>query len=216
MRGLLRSISLVALALAVPIVPFLLVGGSVEERVARWVDSVTDRPRAALFVSAVLATDILLPVPSSVVSTAGGAKLGVLAGTLASWVGMTAGACIGFAVARFCGRPIVLRLTSREELLRIERLTESLGPAVLVLTRALPVLAEASVLWFGAARLNWRRFLGSVALSNVGIALAYSAFGSYAHEHGATAAALGASVVLPLAGLVIVRLLVRADRPANA
>jgi membrane protein DedA with SNARE-associated domain len=129
---------------------------------------------------------------------------------------MTAGACIGFAAARVCGRPIVVRLTNHDELVRLERLTESLGPAVLVVTRALPVLAEASVLLFGAARLSWGRFLRSIALANLGIALAYAAFGSYAREHGATAAALVASIVLPLVALLLVRLFIPAERAANA
>ena len=54
-----------------------------------------------------LAGDILLPVPSSAVTTWGGGVLGVGWATLASSLGMTLGAAVGFALARTLGRRFV-------------------------------------------------------------------------------------------------------------
>ena len=90
------------------------------------------------------------------------------------------------------------RLAGPEELQRIEQLSRRYGPSVLVVTRALPVFAEASVLLVGIERLAWRRFLPPVLLSNLGIALAYSAFGDFAAGHPWLPLALGISLALPL------------------
>jgi 3-dehydroquinate synthase len=75
----------------------------------------------------------------------------------------------------------------------------------LVLTRALPILAEASVLALGALGLSWRRFFPAVALSNLGIAAIYSVFGALAREREAVIPAMAASVVVPLAAAALVR-----------
>jgi 3-dehydroquinate synthase len=77
-------------------------------------------------------------------------------------------------------------------------MVQAWGTLLLVLTRALPVVAEASVLLFGLHQLSWRRFLPPVVLSNLGIALAYSAFGDWARQHAWLPLALGVSVALPL------------------
>jgi 3-dehydroquinate synthase len=76
---------------------------------------------------------------------------------------------------------------------------------VLVLVRALPVLAEASVLLFGAARLSWRRFLPPVVLANLGIATAYSVLGYFGRTQNVTPYVLAGSVALPLLATTMVR-----------
>ena len=71
---------------------------------------------------------------------------------------MTIGATIGFVLARAIGRPLAARLVEPRDLDRMELLTRRFGPKTLVLCRALPVLAEASVLLVGAMRLPWLKF----------------------------------------------------------
>jgi uncharacterized membrane protein YdjX (TVP38/TMEM64 family) len=211
MKELLRGALVIAAVLLVPIVPFLLFGG-LEERVLGWIDEPAgSRTAVATLVVGMLASDILLPVPSSAVSTYSGAHLGWLAGTAASWLGMTCGATIGFALARTLGRPLAERLSKPTDLARIERLSRRFGTAVLIVTRPLPVLAEAAVLLLGVSRLSWRRFFVAVGLSNLGIAAAYAAFGQFALERGSLAAALVASIVLPVVAMFVVRWFVPSD-----
>jgi uncharacterized membrane protein YdjX (TVP38/TMEM64 family) len=133
-----------------------------------------------------------------VISTLGGWKLGVVGGTLASFAGLSIGAALGFALARRWGSRFAARFSRAGELERTQRIARQYGPAVLVLTRAVPVLAEASVLLMGVHNLPWRRFLPPVLLSNLGIALAYSAFGRVAQQHGWLPLALGAAIALPV------------------
>lgn len=198
MRELFRTLPLMCVVLLVPVIPFLFFGGRLED----WLRGVAEDPpsmmtTAALVIS-LLATDILLPIPSSVISTLSGWQLGWWRGTLATWVGMNLGATIGFALARRWGQPFALWFSKGEDLEKMRQVSDRFGPTVLVLTRAMPVFAEASVLIAGIHRLSWRRFLPAVALSNLGIAIAYSVFGDYAERHQWLPLALGVSVAVPV------------------
>ena len=198
MKPFIRPMIVMSLILLVPIVPFLLFGADFEAWVEHWSQQPYSKPATALIIIGLLATDILLPTPSSMISTLGGWQLGVVGGTLASWVGMTLGAVIGFALARRWGRPFVLWLSREEDLQRMHGLSQRFGPAVLIVGRGVPVLAEASVLLMGMHHLSWRRFLPAVLLSNLGIAFAYSAFGDFAEQHQWLPLALGVSIALPV------------------
>lgn len=143
-------------------------------------------------------TDVFLPIPSSLVSTLAGSQLSPLVATIASWVGLNLGAIIGFVVGRRLGRPLALRFSSVGDLDYIDRMSGQYGTLVLVLTRALPILAEAAVLLMGVNRIGWRQFLPPVLLSNLGIALAYSLLGHYAAENEWMVIAASVSISLPL------------------
>ena len=198
MRELFRTLPLMCIVLMVPVIPFLFFGGHVED----WLRGLSEDPPSVgvttALVVALLATDILLPIPSSVISTLSGWQLGWWRGTLATWVGMNLGAVIGFALARRWGQPFALWFSSGEDLHRMHEVSDRYGPLVLVLTRAMPVFAEASVLIAGIHRLSWRRFLPAVILSNLGIAIAYSALGEYAQRHQWLPFALAVSIALPV------------------
>ncbi len=198
MRDLWRSLLMITAVLLIPIVPFLLWGEQIEQWVRDWSERPGSKLMTAGLVVATLGTDVFLPIPSSFVSTLAGARLGTVLATGASWIGMTVGATLGFAIARTWGRPLAERFSSADELNHMQQLSDRLGPSVLVFTRALPVLAEAAVLLAGVHRLTWRRFLPPVVLSNLGIAWAYSAFGSFAEQNQWIAPALGISIALPL------------------
>jgi uncharacterized membrane protein YdjX (TVP38/TMEM64 family) len=205
MGKLLRALLLITLVLAIPIIPFFIWGERFEAWLEQWL---TPRPSgAAIFwlTIAALSTDVFLPIPSSLISTFAGTELSIPLATLASWLGLTAAAVFGFAVARAFGRPLAVRFSNAAVLDPLDRLSERFGPRMLVLVRALPVLAEASVLLFGAARLSWRRFLPPVVLANLGIAVAYSVLGHFGRTQNVTPYVLAASVALPLSATTMVR-----------
>jgi len=208
MRRLLVPILVIAMALAVPVVPFLVFGPQLETWLDRTVHDIVDPVVAALLIVGLLSTDVLLPIPSSVLSTLGGDVLGFGLGTAASFVGLMLGAILGFALARFLGRPLVLRLAEAEDIERIDRLTGQMGTVVLIVTRPVPIFAEAAVLFFGATRLPWSRFLPPVAVVNLAIAAAYSALGNWAQ----LPLALTLSIAIPVLATVIAR---RILRPAD-
>ncbi len=192
-----RLLLIVLLAVLVPIIPFLLFGDSIETWVRSWLEPPPSHTTMVSLVIAVLATDIFLPVPSSLVSTVAGVELGIAAATLASWIGMTIGAIFGFALARWCGRPLAERFSSRDDLAKMDEASERYGPLVLIALRAVPVMAEASVLIVGVNRLAWRRFLWPVMLSNLAVALVYSTLGHLASDQRWLGPALIVSIIVP-------------------
>lgn len=203
-RDLWRPLILVSLVLLVPIIPFLLLGEGFEVQVQSWVqEEWSSRTRFWLIVL-VLSVDILLPIPSSGVSTYAGGTLGFVSGTLASWLGMSLGTLIGFVLARWFGRPFANRFGG-SDVVRFEASQLEYGWAALVLTRPLPILAEACVLLMGIIRLPWRIFLPAVLLSNLVISLSYAAFGAYFGARDSLAVAVIASVLLPLGIALLIR-----------
>ena len=198
MRELFRTLPLMCVVLLVPVLPFLMLGGRLDE----WLRGVAEDPPSTqatvLLVIGLLATDILLPIPSSVISTLSGWQLGLWLGTLSTWIGMNLGAVIGFALARRWGRPFALVFSNGEDLQRMHQVSDLYGPYVLILTRAVPVFAEASVLIAGIHRLSWARFLPAIVFSNLGIAVAYSAFGDFAERHQWLPLALAVSIAVPV------------------
>jgi len=213
MRKLLRASVLIAIVLAIPIIPFAVWGDQFEALVENWMTPPPSGSTLFLLTVIVLSTDVFLPVPSSLVSTLAGTELSIPLATLASWLGMTLGAVLGFSIARFLGRPIAARLCGEADLIRMERLSETFGPRLLVLFRALPVLAEASVLLFGATCLAWRRFLPPVLLGNLGIAAAYSILGHFGRTQHLTLYVIAASIALPLLATTMVRWSLPASEP---
>ena len=197
-KDLFRPALIICIVLAVPVLPFLAFG----DRAAQWAEDWQQQrhSRAVTFavVFTAVASDILLPTPSSVISTLGDYQLSTLLGTLASWSGMTVGAMIGFWLARRWGQPLAARLSDQRHLDRIQSSSARFGPLILVMARGVPVFAEASVLLMGIHGLSWRRFLIPVVLSNLGIALAYSAFGQYAKANQWLPLALGVAIALPV------------------
>ena len=212
MRDLLRPMLPMIAVLLVPIIPFLLFGAQVDAWWQQWQKNPPAPPIVAAMVVGLLATDIFLPIPSSLVSTLAGWELGVWYGTVAAWVGMSLGAILGFAIARQWGGPLVAWLTRPADLERTARLVERYGPAILVIGRGVPVLAEASVLILGMHGLTWRQFLPPVLLSNLGLAVAYAAFGRFSQHYQLLPLALAVSIALPVLMAAAFRRWSKSDR----
>jgi membrane protein DedA with SNARE-associated domain len=130
----------------------------------------------AVVVVGLLAADVVLPVPSSAVLVAAGAALGPITGALAGTIGVVAGATVGYALgARFGPRP------TGPNAERARLLFERWGPAALVITRPVPLLAESTAVVAGSTRMHLGWFLAAVVAGAVptcvGLALAGHAGG---------------------------------------
>jgi uncharacterized membrane protein YdjX (TVP38/TMEM64 family) len=210
--SLLRITSATALLLALVLVPFLAFGGAVE---ARSQDAMAGPPAAlAVTGAALLALDALLPVPSSIVATAMGATLGAWPGTLVNTVGLTAGCLLGLLVGR-SGSPIAERILGRLLYARFVAWVQRYGIAAVLLCRAVPVLAEVSVIALGAARGRPGPILAAAAVADLGLGAVY-AFAGAAHGPAAApgAPAIAAAIGLPAAAALTVLLWIRRSRAA--
>jgi uncharacterized membrane protein YdjX (TVP38/TMEM64 family) len=197
----LAPILTVAIALLIPVVPFLIFGAWMESTIIAWLENsfVADRPlTVAAITTGLLASDILLPIPSSVVCTWAGRALGVVPGLLVNWFGLNLSCVVGYWLGRVFGKPIVARLSNAETIKRLQTVRGSTSAWALTICRAIPVLAEASVLLAGLQRLPARQFYPPVVAANLGIAIACSVLGSFSTQHGWFPAAVAIACVLPL------------------
>lgn len=204
-RRLLKPLLLVTIVLILPLAILAFHGEAFAVQLERWQDDPPSRGVLALAVVAILASDVLLPIPSGPVSTLAGSQLGVGLGTAASALGMTLGAVIAFGLARRWGQSLASRFASPAALADAERACRDHGPWMLAFTRPLPILAEAMALVLGALQMKWRAFLPPVIASNIAIAAAYAILGAQAAEHGWLPWALAVSIAAPLAAATLVR-----------
>ena len=96
---------MLVLALLVAIlVPFLLFGEDLEAWAGTLLRPSASPVAAASVVFLLLAADIVLPLPSSLIATAAGAQLGWGLGTVTVFAGLTAGHATGYALGHVAGR----------------------------------------------------------------------------------------------------------------
>jgi uncharacterized membrane protein YdjX (TVP38/TMEM64 family) len=143
-----------------------------------------------------LALDPVLPVPSSIVAVAGGSALGAGVGAAAIFIGLMAGALIGYWLGRQPGRALADRLMGDAALAGLDPQLRPIGPLALLLSRPVPVVAEAVVIMAGAARLPWQPFLLAVVPANAALALAWAGLGARASAGNLLPAMVGV-IALP-------------------
>ncbi len=205
MKSALRAALFLTVLFAIPIVPFVWLGESFETGLLHALREPSSSSVVIGWVIGLLAADMFLPVPSSAVITYAGGVLGVLAGTLTAWVGLSLGAVGGFGLARLFGLSIARRFSESEDIERMSRFTQRYGATALVLTRALPILAEVCVLMLGAGRLSWRQFLLPMLVSNLLLSLTYAACGAFFKGSNAFPVAIIASGAVPLIAALVIR-----------
>ncbi len=192
----LRPLLLITVVLILPLLLLVVWGESFMSVAERWQTDPPGRWVLAAAVTAILASDVFLPVPSGPISTLAGSQLGIVLGTAVSTLGMTLGAVIAFALAKTWGRPLAERYSSTQQLAELETACHNHGIWMLILTRPLPILAEACSLLVGALQMSWRQFLPTVFVSNFLIAATYSILGQQAADYGWLPIAVCASVAV--------------------
>lgn len=184
--------------LALILVPFFLFGADIDGWITHFIKTAGSRRVMAGFVLAsFLASDIFLPIPSSLVSAACGYLLGFFGGTLASLAGMTASCIIGYGFSSSAVKYAAGKIVGASELQRLQNLNKNYGNWMLVVCRPIPVLAEASVLFSGVSGMKFRRFVLLTTLSNLGISGVYSAVGAYSASAHSFLSAFLVSILLP-------------------
>lgn len=195
--------------LAFILVPFFLFEQDIQSIVDRALVPQASASRVAGTIIGLLALDVFLPVPSSIVSTAAGAYLGFASGMLASTAGMTLGCVLAFGLSRRFGVSVVRRLLSEREMQQVSALLSRNALWAIACLRPVPVLAEASVLLAPVARAPFGRYLLITTLANAGVSAVYAAAGASAVRTGSFFLAVAGAIVLPGCALLIRRRLLR-------
>lgn len=155
---------------------------------------------AALLGVGLLAADIVIPVPSSLVMIANGALFGVAAGATLSIVGSLAAALIGLVIGRR-GGAVMARFVPAAERERADQLLADWGAVAIVATRPIPLLAEVTVIMAGASDMKWPRLALAAVAGAVPIAILYAVAGAAAATGVAGAPLLAFAAALMMAGL---------------
>lgn len=200
---------LVTLTLGLVLVPWFIWGDGLEA----WVSHALLERQPSHFVAGwivgLLAADVFLPVPSSIVAVAAGVFLGWGYGAAVAFVGLTVGAMMGYAFGRYGGAVMAKRVVGEREWKRAEVWARRYGLGLVLFLRPVPVLAEASTFYVGAARVPLVQYLTACSLGNLVIAVVYASVGSFTADSGELEPALMAGFLLPGVAMTVVRLIMR-------
>ena len=179
--------ALVLLAAAlIPIIPFAIIGELPGER---WLAlSEGDALRFGAFGAGLLALDVFLPIPSSIIGALLGGRLGFLAGFGWSFAGLCAGQALGYALGRLVPARFASELPSAPTF------------ALTFVSRPVPVLAEAVSIAAGVERVSFLRFALAGALGNACYAGALAADGAALLPDGLVGPGLIVPMLVPVLG----------------
>ncbi|MBQ9694617.1 MAG: VTT domain-containing protein [Kiritimatiellae bacterium] len=167
---------LVALAV---ILPFCIWGEAIDAWFVAMANADTStRGLLGTLLFSALALDIFLPVPSSLASTLCGTFFGWIGGFLLSFGAMTVSCFLGWAIGHLA-TPLAKRFIGENDLPKLQALLTRYGILILLALRTVPVLAEASVLLAGIARVPFRACMPLLLLGNAIVSLAYVYAGVY-------------------------------------
>ena len=111
-------------------------GIPMEALASRWLDRAG--VGTATLIVVLLAADVALPIPSSVVMVLSGAAFGVAWGSVVALVGSIAGEWIGFELVRRYGRGVSRGFVGTDEFERFSVFFERHGTLAVMLTSSLP------------------------------------------------------------------------------
>lgn len=181
MRLLLWFIGVAALVLAI----WLVWGGAWEARftlqgAAAWIECAGPWAWAAGI--GLLAADLVLPVPGTVVMSALGLVYGTMTGGLVAAAGSTVAGLLGYGVGRLIGEKAARKLLGDRDFEKGRGLFSRGGGWMIALSRALPILPEALSCTAGLVRMPFGRFLASLVCGSVPVGFLYAWIGAVGRE----------------------------------
>ena len=118
---------------------------------------------------------ILAPLPAFLITFANAALFGWVYGALLSWSSAMVGALLCFYIAKFLGREVVEKLTSKIALKSVDAFFEKHGVYAILIARLLPFISFDIVSYAaGLTRMSLRSFLVATGLGQLPATLIYS------------------------------------------
>lgn len=163
------------------------------------------RLAVAGIIGGLLAGDLILPVPSSVLMTLSGAFLGLAAGTAVSFAGSMASALIGFGLCRRFGHSAFSRFTGEVDANRIAQFLRQYGVWGILLSRSVPMLTEIVSCVAGLSDLPFRTFATLAAAGTLPVCAVYAWAGTRTADPAGLGWAVLIAFALPAAGFAAIR-----------
>lgn len=208
-----RTIALIAIVAGLVIGSKLLIENALGFDLEPWARSwmAGARPAGAVAVIGLLAADVFIPVPSSVIMILSGAAFGIWWGAVLAFSGSIAGEWLGFEIARRYGSKWVARFIGDDrEVARLNDMLAKHGAAAVVVTRPLPVVMETISLVAGVSTMKRTTFLVASAIGTAPIVVVYAYAGARSREVNSMVPAIVILIAIAGAGWIWYR----ATRPA--
>jgi uncharacterized membrane protein YdjX (TVP38/TMEM64 family) len=194
MRLLLVFVGLAMLVL----VTWLVWGGSWDEQLtfhgaAAWISAGGSWAWAAGI--GLLAADLVLPIPATIVMAALGYIYGPWLGGVFAFIGTMLAAAVGYGLGRIMGEGFIRRWLGDEDCERARKFFSDGGGWMVALSRAIPILPETVSCMAGISRMPFGRFLLAAACGNLPMAVVFAAIG--AAGQAAPWWAVAASILVP-------------------
>jgi uncharacterized membrane protein YdjX (TVP38/TMEM64 family) len=181
-----RLLIIVIALIAFSVVPFLIWGGQLEEDLSRlgaagWMQSFGSWAWATGIV--LIASDIVLPVPSSAVMGALGIIYGPWLGGAISALGSVIAGLLGYGICRMIGPARAERLAGAEGLDQARYLFDRWGGWLVAGSRWLPILPETVAFLAGLTGMRFVRYLGALACGALPLGFSFAALGHLGADH---------------------------------
>lgn len=147
-----------------------------------------------------LSSDILLPVPSSIIMYANGLVLGTIWGTLLSMVCALISSCVGYVLGLLSAK--TLRASKREEATNI---LNKYGVIGIIVSRGVPILSESISYTAGYMRMKFKTFFVLNVIGYLPITLLYAYFGSLGSDLNIFLYCFAASLLISVILVVFVK-----------
>lgn len=145
-----------------------------------------------------LMTDLVLPIPSTVVMSALGFVYGPLWGGVFAATGSWLAGMFAYGLCRLLGPRVAQRLVGAKDLARGQVLFSRIGGWLVAGSRWLPVLQETIACMAGLTRMPFVAFTVALACGCVPMGFAFAAIGHAGVENPGLAVALSAALPLVL------------------
>lgn len=144
-----------------------------------------------------LAGDLVLPVPGTMVISALGFIYGVWVGGIVAAAGMTTAGLLGYGAGRLCSERFARRWLGGADFEKGKLFFARSGGWAVAVSRALPILPEVISCTAGLVRMPFRRFVVALACGSVPTGFLFAAIGNAGRD--APGWAVGLTLLIPAA-----------------
>lgn len=173
-RALPRLALALAILLAAILIPFFIWGESLERETPGLLDARLGAPGIAALAALLLAVDVVLPIPSSIISASVSFLAGPALGFFAILIGMSGGFLCGYLIGRALPEAALRRWIGAELWDGLKRRAQRSGLLWIVVSRPIPVLAEATAVLSGSLGLPIRLAFPTALVSSAAVAACYA------------------------------------------
>ncbi|WP_299002371.1 VTT domain-containing protein [uncultured Shewanella sp.] len=156
-----------------------------------------------IFLTAILSLNVILPVPDSLASVIATSHFNQFLAPTMICLGLTISAFFGYWLGGSLKKITFQPSPNYQATDKTQRGTHHASIILLILFRAIPVLAELSVITAGIIKLPFKQFIWIMSLSNIGLAIAYYQLGVLASSSHSILFLIIAGAILPGCAIAI-------------